>query len=82
MSHRERETHRDQCNREELVERMARGIPEDGRIEPFKGLFLARSSTPTEPVFGVVEPSFCVIAQGSKEMRLGKKRYQYDAHIT
>jgi len=80
MSYREREAQRDQSNREELVERMARGIPHDGRVEPFKGLFLARSSTPTEAVFGVVEPSVCFIAQGSKEMRLGKKRYQYDAH--
>jgi hypothetical protein len=73
MSYREKETERDRCNREELVERMARGIPIDGRIEPFKRLFLARSSVPTEPVFGLVEPSFCVIAQGRKEMHLGDK---------
>ena len=80
MSYREKETERDRCNREELVERMARGIPIDGRIEPFKGLFLARSSVPTEPVFGLVEPSFCVIAQGRKEMHLGDKHYQYDPY--
>lgn len=78
QQHREREMQQEHCNREELVERMAHAIPEDGRIEPFKGLFLARSSAPMEPVYGVVEPSFCVIAQGSKEMRLGEKRYRYD----
>ena len=54
---------------------MAYAVPEDGRIEPFKGLFLARSSSPMEPVFGVAQPSFCVIAQGSKEMLLGSDHY-------
>lgn len=57
---------------------MAYAVPEDGRIEPFKGLFLARSSSPMEPVFGVAQPSFCVIAQGSKEMLLGENCYRYD----
>jgi AraC-like DNA-binding protein len=29
-------------------------------------------------MYGVSEPSFCVIAQGSKEVFLGENRYQYD----
>jgi AraC-like DNA-binding protein len=76
----ERETQQEQCQREELVERMIRAIPEDGVAEPLKGLCLTRSSTTAEPIYGVSEPSFCVIAQGSKEIYLGEKRYQYDAY--
>ena len=64
--------------RKELAERIARAIPEDGTVEPLKGLLLNRSSTPTEPLHGVSRPSFCVIAQGSKEVLLGDSRYRYD----
>jgi AraC-like DNA-binding protein len=69
---------RTQANRAELVERIARAIREDGRVEPLKGLYLNRISSPTGQVHGVSEPSFCVIAQGSKEVLLGAGRYQYD----
>jgi AraC-like DNA-binding protein len=74
----EREAHRAQANRDELVERIARVIREDGRVEPLKGLHLHRSSSPTESVHGVSDPAFCVIAQGSKEVFLGNERFQYD----
>jgi AraC-like DNA-binding protein len=73
----EREAHRAQANRDELVERIARAIREDGRVEPLKGLRLHRSSSPTE-LHSVSNPAFCVIAQGSKEIFLGNERYQYD----
>src|SRR6476620_7075767 len=66
------EAQRAQANRAELVERIARAICEDGRIEPLKGLFLNRCSAPTKSAHGVSDPSFCVIAQGSKEIFLGK----------
>ena len=59
---------------------MARGISEDGTKEVFKGLFLSRSSAPRAPVFGVVPPALCVIAQGRKEMLLGENRYEYDPY--
>src|SRR5688572_2017529 len=65
-------------NREELAERIARAIPEDGGVEPLAGLHLFRFSTPTEPLHGVSRPSFCVIAQGSKEVLLGDSVYRYD----
>lgn len=65
-------------NREELVDRIARAIREDGVIQPLRGLHLARLSAPLERVHSVLEPSFCVIAQGSKEVFLGSTRYQYD----
>jgi AraC-like DNA-binding protein len=74
----EREAQQMQANREELVERIARTIREDGVIEPLQGLHLARLSAPMEKVHGVLEPSLCVIAQGSKEVFLGDTRYEYD----
>lgn len=74
----EREVHRTQANRDELVERIARAIPKDGKVEPLKGIRLHRSSSPTGPLHGVSNPAFCVIAQGSKEVLLGDNRYRYD----
>jgi AraC-like DNA-binding protein len=76
----EREAQRQQLNREELIERLARAIPEDGTATPLKGIRLSRSSTPGEAVYGTAPPSLCVIAQGSKEVSLGDERHDYDAH--
>jgi AraC-like DNA-binding protein len=73
-----REAQRMQSDREELVERMARAIPEDGTSEVFPGLFLGRSSQPTERVHSVFKPAFCVIAQGSKQVLLGEEVFRYD----
>jgi AraC-like DNA-binding protein len=80
MNHelREREERRAQANQDELVERIARAIREDGTLEPLRGLHLKRVSSPTEPVHGVSIPAFCVIAQGSKEVYLGDDYYRYD----
>ncbi len=66
-------------SRDELAERIARHVAEDSTVEAAPGLFLYRFSSPTGPRYGVTEPSFCVIAQGSKEVLLGKERYRYDA---
>lgn len=74
------ESYRAQANRDELVERIARAIREDGTIEPLKGLHLNRASSPKEPLHSVYDPVFCVIAQGSKEIFLGDERYQYDPY--
>ncbi len=74
----EREALRVAANRCELVERIARALPEDGTIQPLPGLYLYRSSVAREPIHGVTEPSVCVIAQGSKEILFGDSRYQYD----
>src|SRR3712207_4243318 len=79
-SMKEREAHIAQVYRNELVERTARAVPEDGRVEPLKGLVLHRSSFPTEPLHSVSYPSLCVIAQGSKEIHLAERRYQYDPY--
>ena len=72
------EARRAQASRNELAERIARVIPEDGVAEPLGGLQFWRASAPTELGHGTSHPSFCVIAQGSKEVRLGDRRYRYD----
>ncbi|MER3493685.1 MAG: AraC family transcriptional regulator CmrA [Mastigocladus sp. ERB_26_2] len=73
-----REAQRAQANRDELTERISQAIRNDGTIEPLKGLYLKRTSSPAECVHGISVPAFCVIAQGSKEVLLGGDRYQYD----
>ncbi|MBD2108714.1 AraC family transcriptional regulator [Nodosilinea sp. FACHB-13] len=73
-----REVARSQADREELTERIAGAIAHDGVIEPLKGLFFYRTSFPSKCLHSVSIPSFCVIAQGSKEVLLGSDRYQYD----
>jgi AraC-like DNA-binding protein len=74
----ERDAQRLQANREELVERITRSVREDGSTQPLKGLHLNRLSVPRGPVHGVTQASFCVIAQGSKDIFLGDNRYRYD----
>ncbi len=68
----------EQVQRDDLVERIVRAIPRDGTVEPLKGLYLQHASAPTEPVHGALEPSFCVIAQGSKVVLLGDHHLRYD----
>jgi AraC-like DNA-binding protein len=75
----EREVHRAQASRDELAERVARAVREDGAVEAPGGLRLLRQSSPTPKDHGVSSPAFCVIAQGSKEVLLGDDCYHYDA---
>jgi AraC-like DNA-binding protein len=75
-----RAAQREQANRDELVERIARAIRDDGTVEPLKGIHLRRSSSPTALVPGVTDPAFCVIAQGCKEIQLVDERYRYDPY--
>jgi AraC-like DNA-binding protein len=76
--HAEREEEHMQANLEELVERIMQVVREDGHAQPLEGLHLHRSSLPLEQIHSVVKPSFCVIAQGSKEVMLGESRYLYN----
>jgi AraC-like DNA-binding protein len=75
----EREAHRVQAGRDELAERVARAVREDGAVEAPGGLSLLRHSSPTPKDHGVSSPAFCVIAQGSKEVLLGDDCYRYNA---
>jgi AraC-like DNA-binding protein len=74
----EREQQRMQSIREELVERMATALPEDGTLEAFPGFFLARLSKPAESVQAVYQPAFCLVAQGGKQVLLGEELFRYD----
>ena len=74
----EREVHRAQASRDELAERIARAVREDGTVEPLEGVQLRRASSTTELGHSVSFPALCVVAQGSKEVLLGDHRYRYD----
>ncbi len=47
---------------------------------PISGLHLYRESAPTVPSQCVQTPALAVVAQGTKELRLGSKSYAYDCH--
>ena len=74
-----REIARGRASRDELAERITRHVMQDGREESAPGLSLYRYSQPTGPLYGVSEPSFCVVVQGAKELLLGTERLRYDA---
>jgi AraC-like DNA-binding protein len=67
-----------QIGREELVERIARLLPEDGTLEALPGFFLGRSSKPTESVHPISQPAFCFVVQGGKRVLLGEEVFWYD----
>jgi AraC-like DNA-binding protein len=73
-----RQEQRTQSHREELVERIARALPEDGTLDVASSFRLARSSKPTEPIHSLYQPAFCVVAQGRKQALLGEKVFRYD----
>ncbi len=73
-----REAPRVQASRDELAERIARAVPDDGVVEPLPGLRLRRVSEPTELGHGMSSTAFCVTTQGSKETWLGDAFYRYD----
>ncbi len=75
-----REARGTQTRRDELVERVARAVGEDGAVEAPGGLRLLRQSSPTPKDHGVSSPALCVIAQGEKEVLLGDDCYRYDAN--
>jgi len=67
-----------QSNREELLERMARALPEDGWTEALEDLFLARVTKPMESPLALYQPAFCFVAQGGKQVLVGEEVLRYD----
>jgi AraC-like DNA-binding protein len=67
-----------QASRDELAGRIARAVRDDGTIELLEGVRLRRASSPTALGHGETSCAFCVIAQGSKEILLGDRHYQYN----
>ncbi|PYN52234.1 MAG: AraC family transcriptional regulator CmrA [Candidatus Rokuibacteriota bacterium] len=74
----EREARRMRADQEELAERIARATPSEGTVEVQPGLHFRRCSRPTERLHSFTKPSFCVIAQGSKELVVGDDHFRYD----
>lgn len=75
----QREIARGRASRDELAELITRHVVHDGREAAAPGLLLYRYSRPTGPLYGVSEPSFCVVVQGAKELLIGSERLRYDA---
>ena len=63
----------------ELAQRIARRVAEDGAAQVAPGLLFYRFSAPVGPAYAISTARFCVIAQGRKEVVLGTERYRYDA---
>jgi AraC-like DNA-binding protein len=74
----ERAATRARSDIQELAERIAGVVPQDGRAEALDGVQFFRHSRPSEPIHGVSRSSFCIIAQGSKAVFLGDTLYRYD----
>ncbi len=67
--------------RQTLASAIARQTEENHRLEtPVPGLLLVRYEAPTEPMSGVYDPSFCLVAQGAKRVMLEGEEYIYDAN--
>jgi AraC-like DNA-binding protein len=72
------EAQRVRGNRQELLERMARALPEDGAVEALDGLFLARLTKPMETTLALFQPAFCFVVQGGKQALVGEDILRYD----
>ncbi|TWI52463.1 AraC-like DNA-binding protein [Pseudomonas duriflava] len=67
------------AQRAELATLAQRLASEPGtHTTPVNALSLIRANHPTPPHHAVAQPSFCIIAQGSKQTLLGSERYVYD----
>ena len=66
----------------ELAVRISHAVPRDGVMEIQPGLHLARFSQPIGPVYASLPPSFCIVAQGAKDVLVGSDSVRYDpAHF-
>lgn len=72
------ETSRELADRQELAARIAAAIRTDGTKDLLPGLSVYRLSKASDPLHGLLDPSLCVIAQGSKEVISGDHRLRYD----
>src|SRR5689334_6781151 len=66
------------ADRHELAERIARVLPRNGVSEPQPGVHLSRFDHANDPSHVVLEPCFCVIAQGAKTLTLAGDVFRYD----
>jgi len=66
-------------SQEELAARISHALPRDGVMEIQPGLHLGRFSQAIGPVYASLPPSFCVIAQGAKDILVGTNSFRYDS---
>jgi AraC-like DNA-binding protein len=64
--------------RDELAERIRKAHPDDGLLEILPGVYFARTAGPTKPLHSIYHPCFCVIARGSKTVKVGEESFTYD----
>lgn len=63
-----------------LVDMIGRHAPDDGTYCcALPGVTLIRASSPTMPMPVIYTPTLCLVAQGTKEARLGETTYRYNA---
>lgn len=63
-----------------LAQRMLRHVATPGvHATAIPRLVLIRSDRPTEPLHVLHEPALCIVAQGRKEVMLGREVYRYGA---
>jgi AraC-like DNA-binding protein len=74
----EQQARRVQADRKELGDRIAHALPRDSKVEVQPGLVFTRLSSPTSPEHAVLEPWFCMVAQGAKDVLLGDEWFHYD----
>lgn len=67
------------ADRQELIGILSRYLTSDGSEEPLPGLRLYRTTNLGQRLYGVTKPSFCVVAQGAKEVTAGEAVLRYDA---
>lgn len=64
--------------RVELGKIIERHTTQEGSQEMvIPSLFFSRFSQPTGPLYGVYNPSLCIVVQGMKEVLLAQERFQY-----
>jgi len=63
----------------ELCALIARHAGPGQTTTPLPGVRLIASAVPTEPINGIYEPAFAVVAQGAKRTMLGDKIFEYGA---
>src|SRR4051812_19542709 len=78
MTTSQRQARKMEADREELAGRIARALPHNGVSEPQPGVYLSRFAHTDDPTHTVLEPCFCVIAQGAKTLTLEDEVFRYD----
>jgi len=64
-----------------LSEKIARWTSNCDEFEtPIPGLYFFSYNYPTEPRYGLYEPSICLVAQGAKKVHLENETFIYDAN--